>query len=132
MNMIHHISNPFYIHQLSDIVFLSLFVTDLKNIYSEIISLFDGKCLDVLNNSNEDETNVQVYDCNGSDAQKWIYLPSTKEIKNINGKCLDLLYNDNSDGANIQIYHCICHIYITCPLTKPKICKYYISHFYLK
>ena len=88
------------------LLLLLIGLTCSQNIYSEIISLFDGKCLDVLNNSNEDETNVQVYDCNGSDAQKWIYLPSTKEIKNINGKCLDLLYNDNSDGANIQIYHC--------------------------
>lgn len=63
-----------------------------------------GKCLDVRSAALADGTQIQLYRCNGSDAQKWI-LNGDGSI-NALGKCID-----NSKGANairnkIQLYVC--------------------------
>ena len=50
-----------------------------------------GKCLDVAGGRTFNGTNVQVYKCNGSDAQKWFYDASSGFIRSglNSNKCLD-------------------------------------------
>lgn len=73
-----------------------------------IEALHGNKALDVNGGKKEDETNVQLYDFNGSLAQQW----EIKELedntytiisKNSN-KCLDIKWGIIQDGSNIQIY----------------------------
>ena len=73
---------------------------------ADIKSIMNNKCLDVINGLNISGTNVQMYECNNENAQKWYYNPSTQQFKTIYGKCLDLVDGNNDDGTNIQIFEC--------------------------
>ncbi|MCI0468186.1 MAG: ricin-type beta-trefoil lectin domain protein [Beijerinckiaceae bacterium] len=48
------------------------------------------KCLDVRGGGTADGTIVQIFDCNGTDAQKWHYNLSGQIVFIRAGKCLDL------------------------------------------
>ncbi|MFF7455625.1 ricin-type beta-trefoil lectin domain protein [Kitasatospora sp. NPDC008115] len=49
-----------------------------------------GKCLDVTGGATANESPVNLWDCNGSPAQKWTYGPHPHTLKNPNAdKCLD-------------------------------------------
>ncbi|GGQ88102.1 ricin-type beta-trefoil lectin domain protein [Streptomyces asoensis] len=63
-----------------------------------------GKCLDVAGGAAVDGTAVQLYDCNGSAAQRWTVQPdgSLQAL----GKCLDVVGGSTSDGARTQLYTC--------------------------
>ncbi|MEU5334918.1 ricin-type beta-trefoil lectin domain protein [Streptomyces asoensis] len=63
-----------------------------------------GKCLDVAGGTAVDGTAVQLYDCNGSAAQRWTVQPdgSLQAL----GKCLDVVGGSTSDGARTQLYTC--------------------------
>lgn len=63
-----------------------------------------GRCLDVPNGSRDNEVALQMYDCNGSDAQKWTYDAGSKAFKNAFGKCMDVSHGDRN-GA-VQQYDC--------------------------
>ena len=77
---------------------------------SQIRSKMNGKCLDILDGINEAGTNIQMNECNGENAQNWVYDVSSLEIKNANPigieYCLDLEGGDTNDGTNIRIWHC--------------------------
>lgn len=64
-----------------------------------------GRCLDVAGRVNANGTNVQIFDCNGTDAQDWAFLPNGS-IRNIMGRCLDIAGAVNANGANVQIWDC--------------------------
>lgn len=66
-----------------------------------------GRCIDNANNSSTDENTIQLYDCNGSVAQGWIY-GKDKQLTNMGtGKCLDLPGNSTSPApVYLQLYTC--------------------------
>ncbi|MCX5367752.1 ricin-type beta-trefoil lectin domain protein [Streptomyces sp. NBC_00103] len=63
-----------------------------------------GKCLDVAGGTTANGTAVQLYDCNGSAAQRWTVRPdgSLQAL----GKCLDVVGGSTADGAKTQLYDC--------------------------
>ncbi|WP_432940047.1 ricin-type beta-trefoil lectin domain protein [Kribbella sp. CA-253562] len=63
-----------------------------------------GKCLDVAGANAADGTTVQLYDCNGTDAQKWTR-PGDGTIRAL-GKCLDVANAGTADGTRVQIATC--------------------------
>ncbi|MEU9234306.1 ricin-type beta-trefoil lectin domain protein [Streptomyces subrutilus] len=63
-----------------------------------------GKCLDVAGGSSADGTPVQLYDCNGSAAQRWT-VRSDGSVQAL-GKCLDVTSASTADGAKVQLYGC--------------------------
>lgn len=64
-----------------------------------------GLCLDVSGGGTANGTNVQSWSCNGSDAQKWKYEPSTGFIRSKLGKCLHN-HGGNSSGNNVTLWDC--------------------------
>jgi hypothetical protein len=62
-----------------------------------------GKCADVAGASAANGTAVQLYDCNGSGAQRWTV---TGDRIQALGKCLDVTAASTADGARIQLYDC--------------------------
>ncbi|MFF5187147.1 ricin-type beta-trefoil lectin domain protein [Streptomyces sp. NPDC000345] len=63
-----------------------------------------GKCLDVAGGSSADGTPVQLYDCNGTAAQKWT-VAADGSVRAL-GKCLDVTSGSTADGAKVQVYGC--------------------------
>ncbi|MGW7285920.1 ricin-type beta-trefoil lectin domain protein [Streptomyces sp. NPDC054847] len=63
-----------------------------------------GKCLDVAGGSSADGTPVQLWDCNGSAAQRWT-IRSDGSVQAL-GKCLDVTSGSTADGAKVQLYTC--------------------------
>ncbi len=63
-----------------------------------------GKCLDVAGGSGADGTPVQLWDCNGSAAQRWT-VRSDGSVQAL-GKCLDVTSASTADGAKVQLYGC--------------------------
>lgn len=63
-----------------------------------------GKCLDVAGGSSANGTAVQLYDCNGSAAQRWT-VQADGSVQAL-GKCLDVTSASTADGAKVQLYDC--------------------------
>ncbi|WP_329125600.1 ricin-type beta-trefoil lectin domain protein [Streptomyces sp. NBC_01465] len=63
-----------------------------------------GKCVDVAAGSTANGTAVQLYDCNGTTAQKWT-VGSDGTIRAL-GKCLDVASGGTADGSLVQLYDC--------------------------
>ncbi|MFJ4592444.1 MULTISPECIES: ricin-type beta-trefoil lectin domain protein [unclassified Kitasatospora] len=63
-----------------------------------------GKCVDIANASTANGTAVQLYDCNGSNAQQWTPKPdgSLRAL----GKCLDATGRGTANGTPLQIWDC--------------------------
>ncbi len=64
----------------------------------------NGKCMDVAGANSADETQIQLYGCNKTDAQKWT-LPGDGTIRAL-GKCLDVQGAGTADDTKIQLYTC--------------------------
>ncbi|MFE4370653.1 RICIN domain-containing protein [Streptomyces sp. NPDC056835] len=63
-----------------------------------------GKCLDVAGGASANGTAVQLYDCNGSTAQRWT-VGTDSTIRTL-GKCLDVTSASTANGAKVQLYDC--------------------------
>ncbi|MES2734263.1 MAG: RICIN domain-containing protein, partial [Bacteroidota bacterium] len=67
-----------------------------------------NQCLDVDYNSNAPLANVQQYNDNGNDAQRWVVTLEADGFYKLTHKgtnqCLDVSYNSASPGANVQQY----------------------------
>jgi beta-glucanase (GH16 family) len=63
-----------------------------------------GKCVDVAAANSANGTPVQLYTCNGSNAQQWT-VGSDGSIRAL-GKCLDVTSASTADGAPVQLYDC--------------------------
>ncbi|MEU6173599.1 ricin-type beta-trefoil lectin domain protein [Streptantibioticus parmotrematis] len=68
------------------------------------ITGYGGKCVDVAGASPADGTAVQLYDCNGTDAQEWAVLPD-HTVRAL-GKCLDVTSAGTANGTQTQLYDC--------------------------
>ncbi|MGX6602399.1 ThuA domain-containing protein [Micromonosporaceae bacterium Da 78-11] len=62
-----------------------------------------GKCLDVNGANSADGTKIQLYGCNGSNAQRWTLQGSTFQAL---GKCLDVAGGGTGNGTKAQLYTC--------------------------
>jgi hypothetical protein len=63
-----------------------------------------GKCLDDAGDGTADGNRLQLYTCNGTDAQQWTYVNGT--LVGPGGKCLDDSGDATNDGNRIQLYSC--------------------------
>jgi beta-glucanase (GH16 family) len=63
-----------------------------------------GKCVDVAGANPANGTAVQLYDCNGSAAQRWTM--ATDGTVQALGKCLDVTAASTANGAQVQLYDC--------------------------
>ncbi|MCB9331078.1 MAG: ricin-type beta-trefoil lectin domain protein [Lewinellaceae bacterium] len=67
-----------------------------------------NKCIDDNGSGTSNGNNIQSWDCNGSNAQKWFFHPTDRTIHSALdfNKCLDLSGGNTSNGANIQLWDC--------------------------
>ncbi|WP_375490969.1 choice-of-anchor D domain-containing protein [uncultured Jatrophihabitans sp.] len=63
-----------------------------------------GKCVDVSGANTADGTKVQLYTCNGTNAQVWTF-PGNNTIHAL-GKCLDVNQAAKTNGTKVQLYTC--------------------------
>ncbi|MFE0628165.1 glycoside hydrolase family 19 protein [Streptomyces sp. NPDC058864] len=68
------------------------------------ISGLAGKCVDVAGANSANGTAVQLYDCNGTNAQRWSN-PGDGTLRAL-GKCLDVVDRSTADGAAVQLWDC--------------------------
>jgi hypothetical protein len=62
-----------------------------------------GKCLDVDNSGTADGTKIQLWTCNGSNAQTWRRVGDTLQAL---GKCLDVSQSGTANGTKVQLWTC--------------------------
>jgi len=65
---------------------------------------YQGLCLDVRAANSADGTPVQVYTCNGTNAQQWT-VASNSTLQAL-GKCLDVSGGGTANGTKVQLYTC--------------------------
>ena len=65
---------------------------------------YQGLCLDVRSANSADGTPVQVYTCNGTNAQQWT-VESNGTLQAL-GKCLDVSGGGTANGTHVQLYTC--------------------------
>ncbi|WP_431953817.1 glycoside hydrolase family 19 protein [Actinacidiphila sp. bgisy167] len=68
------------------------------------ISGLAGKCVDVAAANSANGTAVQLYDCNGTNAQRWSN-PGDGTLRAL-GKCLDVVERSTANGASVQLWDC--------------------------
>ena len=75
-----------------------------------LLNLHAGLCLDVANGDAANGTNLQLWECNGSGAQQFVFEPASSGyylVRNVlTGKCLDIWEFSTAAGANIAQYDC--------------------------
>lgn len=68
------------------------------------ISGYASKCVDVRGGENKNGTAVQIYDCNGTNAQKWtVGVDGTMRAL---GKCMDVEGGNTANHTMVQLYDC--------------------------
>ncbi|WIY05746.1 ricin-type beta-trefoil lectin domain protein [Amycolatopsis mongoliensis] len=67
------------------------------------ITGYGGKCVDVAGASSANGTTVDLYTCNGTNAQQWT---STSGTLRALGKCLDVASAGTANGSRVQLYDC--------------------------
>jgi streptogrisin C len=68
-----------------------------------IVSNWNGKCIDVPNSNFSDGVKLQMWGCNGTNAQKWTFTGGTVQA---GGKCMDVTWANPASGTEIQIVSC--------------------------
>jgi beta-glucosidase len=68
------------------------------------ITGYQGLCLDVRGANSADGTPVQVYTCNGTNAQQWTVM-ANGTLQAL-GKCLDVSGGGTANGTKVQLYTC--------------------------
>ncbi|MFC7534188.1 ricin-type beta-trefoil lectin domain protein [Actinoplanes sp. GCM10030250] len=67
-------------------------------------SAASGRCVDVPSANPADGARLQIYDCNGTAAQRW-ELASDGSVRSL-GKCMDAAAAGTANGTAIQLYTC--------------------------
>ncbi|WP_329055189.1 RICIN domain-containing protein [Amycolatopsis sp. NBC_01488] len=67
------------------------------------ITGYGGKCVDVAGANSANGTTVDLYTCNGTNAQQWT---STSGTLRALGKCLDVNAAGTANGTKVQLYDC--------------------------
>ncbi|WP_328777112.1 family 16 glycosylhydrolase [Streptomyces goshikiensis] len=63
-----------------------------------------GKCVDVAGAATANGTPVQLYDCNGTAAQRWT-VAGDGTVRAL-GKCLDVASGGTADGVQVRLWDC--------------------------
>lgn len=63
-----------------------------------------GKCVDVDHARTDDGTKIQLWDCDGTDAQAWAQRDGT--LVTVGDKCLDVSGGDTANGTRVQLWQC--------------------------
>ena len=71
----------------------------------EIVGQGSGRCLDVAGGATADGSRVQLWDCNGSGAQRWARTGSTF-VNPQSGKCLDVAGGSTANGTQVRLWTC--------------------------
>jgi hypothetical protein len=66
---------------------------------------YDGLCLDDRSASTASLNPVQVYTCNGTNAQQWTF-DSSDDTLQVLGMCLDVTGGGTADGTLVDLYYC--------------------------
>ncbi|MGW7345994.1 ricin-type beta-trefoil lectin domain protein [Streptomyces sp. NPDC054854] len=70
----------------------------------QITGVHSGKCVDVKGGSLKDGAPIQLYQCNGTDAQAW-RLESDGTVRAL-GRCMDVQYAKTENGSHIGLNTC--------------------------
>ncbi|RKZ52349.1 MAG: hypothetical protein DRR16_12370 [Candidatus Parabeggiatoa sp. nov. 3] len=65
-----------------------------------------SKCLDVWHAGTANDTNIDLYDCNGTNSQVWTWDGATLTSGLDSNKCLDVHHGDTGNGTNIDLWDC--------------------------
>ena len=65
-----------------------------------------GKCMDVSAAGTSNGTPIQIYDCNGTGAQRWQANADGTLRNPVSNKCLDASGNSSANGTRLQIWEC--------------------------
>ncbi len=69
------------------------------------ITGYQGLCLDVKGANTANFTPVQVYTCNGTNAQQWTVVEAGSTLHAL-GKCMDINGGGTADGTTVDLYDC--------------------------
>jgi hypothetical protein len=69
------------------------------------ITGYAGLCVDVRGANNANFTPVQVYTCNGTNAQQWTVVQAGSTLQAL-GKCMDINGGGTADGTTVDLYDC--------------------------
>jgi len=69
------------------------------------ITGYEGLCVDVRGANSADFTPVQVYTCNGTNAQQWTVVEAGSTLHAL-GKCMDINGGGTADGTTVDLYDC--------------------------
>jgi len=70
----------------------------------QILSVLSNRCIDVQNGSSANGTPVQMWDCNGTAAQRWTMTSSNAVMAM--GKCLDIINSGTANRTQVQLWDC--------------------------
>lgn len=65
---------------------------------------YNNKCIDIPNSNASDGVQLQIWNCNNTNAQKWTF-GSDGTVRAMN-MCMDVAWGSKDDGAAIQIANC--------------------------
>ncbi|MET8813562.1 ricin-type beta-trefoil lectin domain protein [Streptomyces sp. NPDC004549] len=65
-----------------------------------------GKCLDVRGSGTAGGTQVRLYACNGTDAQRWTWVPGAGGTLRAPGGCLDVNGGGSANGTTVRLWQC--------------------------
>jgi glucosylceramidase len=63
-----------------------------------------GKCVDVAGASTANGTAIQLFDCNGTNAQRWT-VAADGSLQAL-GKCMDIVAGGTANGTQVQLFDC--------------------------
>ena len=69
------------------------------------ITGYQGLCVDVRGANSTDFTPVQVYTCNGTNAQQWTVVQAGSTLQAL-GKCMDINGGGTANGTTVDLYDC--------------------------
>lgn len=75
-----------------------------STIGTRLVSAWNSKCVDVPAANFADGVPLQVWSCNGTNAQAWTLTGGT--VRTQNNKCMDVAWGATTDGAVVQIATC--------------------------
>ncbi|WP_377266910.1 ricin-type beta-trefoil lectin domain protein [Peterkaempfera sp. SMS 1(5)a] len=69
------------------------------------ITGYGGLCLDDRSSDATNYNPIQIYTCNGTDAQKWTFVQAGTTL-HVLGKCLDINAGGTANGTLVDLYDC--------------------------
>ena len=69
------------------------------------ITGYEGLCADVRGANSANFTPVQVYTCNGTNAQQWTVVQAGSTLQAL-GKCMDINGGGTANGTTVDLYTC--------------------------